>query len=84
MLCHYFPQLYPVDNRPVRQWLSRNKWPSRRGIGKGRYYVELAQKLREVVKEKHPAGAKNLAELDAAVRRWASEVGTLTDPMPPD
>lgn len=69
MLCHYFPQLYPVDNGPVRQWVRRNKWSSRRGISEGRHYVELAQKLREVVKE-HPAGARNLAELDAAVRHF--------------
>ncbi len=68
MLCHYFPQLYPVDNEPVRKWLSRNKYPSRRRISEGRYYVELAQKLREVIKEHHPAGARNLAELDAAIR----------------
>ena len=73
MLCHYFPHLYPVDNDPVRQWLSRNKYSSRRGISEGRYYIELAQKLREIVKETHPAGAGNLAELDGAVRRWVSE-----------
>jgi hypothetical protein len=67
MLCHYLPQLYPVDNDRMQKWLSQNKWPSRRGLGKGQYYIELAQKLREVVKEHHPSGAKNLAELDATI-----------------
>jgi hypothetical protein len=69
MLCHYRPELYPVDNDPVRKWLSRNKYPARRGISEGRYYVELAQRLREIVRESHPSGARNLAELDAAIRR---------------
>jgi len=71
MLCHYFPDLYPVNNQPVRSWLAKNRYPSRRGVSEGRYYVELAQKLREIVREHRPAGARNLAELDAAIRHEA-------------
>jgi len=69
ILCHYFPALYPIRNAPVNKWLKSNKWRGRRGSSEGQRYVELARKLRHAV-ESRPAGAQNLAELDAAIWLW--------------
>jgi hypothetical protein len=69
MLCHYFPSLYPVVNAPVHKWLKQNHWSARRGSSEGQKYIELARKLRYALKS-HPAGAKDLAELDHAI--WAA------------
>jgi hypothetical protein len=70
MLCHYFPDRYPIKNKPVKVWLAKMKLRGRRGASEGQRYVELAQKLRLVIKNPHPAGARNLAELDGAIWRW--------------
>jgi predicted SpoU family rRNA methylase len=72
MLCHYFPEQYPVLNRPVRQWLKANKWRARRGVTEGQRYIELARQLRAAVRSK-PAGARNLAELDLAIWQWVHD-----------
>jgi hypothetical protein len=77
MLCHYFPQRYPVDNRPVQKWWSYNKLPYRRGTTEGQKYAELAQKLRWVLCKYKPAGARDLAELDAAIHCCLEEQGLL-------
>lgn len=69
MLCHYFPNLYPVLNSPVQEWLKQNKWRARRGSSDGQRYIELSRKLRHAVKSR-PAGARNLAELDHAIWSW--------------
>jgi len=68
MLCHYFPDFYPVRNSPVKKWLKANKWSGRRGASEGQRYVELAGQLRHAV-QKRPAGARNLAELDTIIWR---------------
>jgi len=74
MLCHYFPELYPIKNAPVRKWLSQNKWRSdRRGATEGQKYTDLAKQLRRAVRDHRPAGARNLAELDAAIWRWVHD-----------
>jgi hypothetical protein len=69
MLCHYFPDLYPIRNAPVTKWLRANKWRGRRGSSEGQRYVELARQLRYAVASQ-PAGARNLAELDHAIWLW--------------
>lgn len=69
MLCHFFPDLYPVENDPVRLWLKKIRWKGTPGLTWGNRYVELADQLREVVEAKKPAGARNLAELDTVI--WA-------------
>jgi hypothetical protein len=69
MLCHFFPDLYPVENDPVRLWLRKIRWKGTPGLTWGNRYVELADQLREVVAAKKPAGARNLAELDTVI--WA-------------
>jgi hypothetical protein len=77
MLCHYLPKLYPVDNGPVQKWWSYNKLPHRRGATEGQKYAELAKKLRWVLRKFHPSGARNLAELDAAIHCCLYEKGLL-------
>jgi hypothetical protein len=73
MLCHYFPEQYPMMNKPVKKWLSAIKWRWRRGATEGQRYTELAQTLRFVVRDHHPAGARNLAELDGGIFVWARD-----------
>lgn len=77
MLCHYLPQLYPISNKPVDKWQADVKLHGRRGMTEGQRYVDLAQKLRLAVQHHHPAGARNLAELDGAIWRWAKDHGLL-------
>jgi hypothetical protein len=77
MLCHYFPERYPIINKPVQKWLSQIKLRGRRGATEGQRYIELAQKLRLAVQNEHPAGSRNLAELDGAIWRWAKDHGLL-------
>jgi hypothetical protein len=77
MLCHYLPLLYPVNNKPVQKWWSLNAFPYSRGAKEGKRYVELAQKLRWVLRKYHPAGARNLAEMDGAIHSRLSELGLL-------
>jgi hypothetical protein len=77
MLCHYFPELYPISNKPVQKWLSHIKLRGRRGATEGQRYIDLAQKLRLAVQNEHPAGARNLAELDGAIWRRAVDQGLL-------
>jgi hypothetical protein len=77
MLCHYFPDLYPVKNGPIQKWLSHIKLRARRGATEGQKYVDLAQKLRLAVKDHRPAGARNLVELDGAIWQWARDHGLL-------
>jgi hypothetical protein len=74
MLCHFFPDAYPIRNAPVLKWLKANRWRGRRGASEGQRYVELARKLRHAVANR-PAGARNLAELDLAIRLWVSNRG---------
>jgi hypothetical protein len=42
MLCHYFPERYPISNKPVERWLSKIKLRSRRGVTEGQRYIDLA------------------------------------------
>lgn len=80
MLCHYLPKLYPVNNMPVQKWLSAIKLRGRRGASEGQRYTELACKLRAVVRESHPAGARDLAELDGGIWQLAHDRGLLRRP----
>jgi len=77
MLCHFFPERYPIVNGPVQKWWSLNKFPFRRGATEGQRYSELAKKLRWVLRKYRPCGAKDLAELDAAIHCCLEEKGLL-------
>jgi hypothetical protein len=67
MLCLRFPDLYPVKNEPVKEFLAAIKFKGPRGAPEGVAYVDLAQRLRMTLRAnpKHPA--KNIAELDAVL-----------------
>jgi hypothetical protein len=72
MLCHFYPEQYPILNRPVKVWLAHNKWSARRGSSEGQRYVLLAKQLRVALRIR-PAGARTLAELDLAIWQWSQE-----------
>ncbi len=70
LLCHYFPDLYPVLNEPVGEWAKRVGYRAPRGASEGNRYLLLAKTLRAALAQKprnYPA--KNLAELDIYI--WA-------------
>lgn len=66
MLCHYFPDRYPLLNKPVKVWLKQKRWKAQSASTEGSAYIELARKLREVVRQNED-GPRNLAELDAVI-----------------
>jgi hypothetical protein len=66
MLCHYFPQRYPLVNKPVKRWLTKNHWRATSGLSDGTRYIELARKLRDAVKQIRN-GPQDLAEIDAMI-----------------
>lgn len=65
MLCHFYPNSYPVINNPVKTWLRIKKWRPQRGSTEGSKYIELSRKLRITIK-RNPE-IKNLAELDHVI-----------------
>lgn len=71
MLCHYFPDLYPVLNGPVLEWLRANRLSAVSGGTDGRKYIEMSRTLRKVAATK-PSGARNLAELDSVIWQWGA------------
>lgn len=70
MLCLRFPDEYPVLNRPVKEFLSENRFTAPRGASEGARYIDLAKKLRLALRANPKYPAKNLAELDHLI--WAS------------
>lgn len=71
MLCHFYPQKYPVVNKPVKTWLKLKKWRPERGSTEGSKYIELARKLR--ITMKHNPEIKSLAELDNVIWQIVSD-----------
>ena len=67
MLCIQFPDLYPVVNQPVKDYLSDVGYRPPAGASEGARYIDLAQRLRLSLQKnpKHPA--KNIAELDTVI-----------------
>ncbi|UGA48636.1 phospholipase D family protein [Bradyrhizobium quebecense] len=70
MLCLRFPDLYPVLNNPVWEYMSDTGFKAPRGSTEGERYVDLALKLRAALRGNPGYPAKNIAELDAIV--WAT------------
>lgn len=70
MLCQYFPDLYPVDNKPVRVWLQYNKYRPPRKASEGSRYIDLALKLRQAINQNENCKAQDLLELDHAIWQW--------------
>lgn len=67
MLCLRFPELYPVKNQPVEDFLTDIEFRGQRGASEGVAYVDLAQRLRMALRANPRHPAKTLAELDAVL-----------------
>jgi hypothetical protein len=67
MLCLQFPELYPVLNQPVQDYLKAVKFKGPRGASEGARYIDLAKKLRSSLLQNPGYPAKNIAELDAVI-----------------
>lgn len=70
MLCHFLPDIYPLYNRPVKNWLKHIKYRPPRGASDGVKYIDLTGKLRSALIENKSYPAKNLAELDGVIWYW--------------
>ncbi|MBV5339776.1 MAG: phospholipase D family protein [Deltaproteobacteria bacterium] len=70
MLCHYFPDRYPLLNAPVKDWLVFNKYAPPKDSSEGAKYIDLAIKMRQVITDGTAHGAKNLPELDNVIWQW--------------
>ncbi|MGD7036155.1 phospholipase D family protein [Methylotuvimicrobium buryatense] len=71
MLCHFFPEDYPLWNKPVITWLTKVGVTKNRprGLSEGGKYIWLAEQLRTSIKKNPDYPATNLAELDHVI--WA-------------
>jgi hypothetical protein len=70
MLCLRFPNLYPVLNNPVWDFLKDIGFKAPRGATEGERYVDLALKLRAALRGNPGYPAKDIAELDTII--WAT------------
>jgi hypothetical protein len=71
MLCHFYPDKYPIVDKPVKLWLKSIKYRSPLNSSEGSRYIDLAIKLRFAMKENSFNSARNLIELDSAIWQWA-------------
>jgi hypothetical protein len=71
MICLMFPDRYPVWNGPVREYLRHVGFTAPRGASEGVCFVDLTKKLRVSIHENRDHPAKNLAELDLVIWKWA-------------
>lgn len=76
MLCHYFPNLYPLLNQPTKIYLKQNVWVHQRGLTEGGKYIDLAKKFRDIIKQ-NKNGPRNMPELDSVIWQWCKERGLL-------
>ena len=67
MLCLRFPKLFPVVNKPIKDYLTHIRFLTPSGASEGAAYLDLAQKLRVSLLQTQNYPAKNLAELDAVI-----------------
>jgi len=67
MLCQWFPKLYPVMNKPVKEFRSAIGYEKLAGASEGAAYVYWAQCLRLALADREGYPAKNIAELDALI-----------------
>lgn len=71
MLCHFYPDKYPIVDKPVKLWLKSIKYRPPLNSSEGSRYIDLAIKLRFAMKENSFNSARNLIELDSAIWQWA-------------
>ncbi|MDH5178729.1 MAG: phospholipase D family protein [Gammaproteobacteria bacterium] len=69
MICHYYPEIYPVRNKPVRKWLSDSNYKAPRKASDGAIYIDIALKLRSGLNQLKPR-VQNLAQMDTLIWRW--------------
>jgi len=71
MLCHFFPDDYPLWNEPVTTWLTKVGITKNRprGLSEGGKYIWIAKQLRSSIQQNPNYQAANLAELDHVI--WA-------------
>jgi len=71
MLCHFYPDDYPLWNEPVTTWLSKVGITKNRprGLSEGGKYIWIAKQLRTSIQQNPNYQAANLAELDHVI--WA-------------
>jgi len=71
MLCHFFPDDYPLWNVPVTTWLTKIGTTKNRpwGLSEGEKYIWIAKQLRTSIQQNPNYQATNLAELDHVI--WA-------------
>lgn len=67
MLCLRFPEVYPVLNQPVQDYLKAVKFKGPRVASEGARFIDLAKKLRASLLQNPGHPAKNLAELDMVI-----------------
>ena len=67
MLCLRFPELYPVLNQPVQNYLRAVQFQAPRGASEGSCFIHLAKTLRSSLRQNPGHPTKNLAELDTVI-----------------
>jgi hypothetical protein len=67
MLCLRFPELFPVINKPVQNYLKDVGFEPSSRASEGDWYMMLAQTLRVSLLQNPTHPAKNLAELDTVI-----------------
>ncbi len=70
MLCHFFPDRYPILNKPVKVWLQHNRFRGPRKASEGALYIDLSMKMRDTLVNNKTNTAKDLSELDHAIWQW--------------
>lgn len=80
MLCHYYPDKFPVFNQPVWHWIRYNKIRPPRGCSEGDKYIYYAKVFRKAllfnIANKGACKARDLAELDYAIWKWHDKLKT--------
>ena len=69
MICHYYPESYPVLNKPVKDWLKDNNYKAPQKSSDGAKYIDITLKLRNSLKV-IDSGISNMAEIDTLIWRW--------------
>jgi len=67
MCCHFYPNSYPILNRPVKDWLKVKGYRAQSGASEGSKYIELSIKMRST-RDQSPK-ISTLAELDIVIWR---------------
>ena len=68
ILCQFFPELYWIDNAPVRNYIKAVKHLfHQESMDEGKKYIFTTEVLREALRQAPEYPAKNIAELDTII-----------------